>query len=101
MKKSVLFLLALTASSAVSAMGIPLIDPAAPIKVSESSGYRCGDDGKGYVKNDGAWQLLNFREGDVTCHDDQLWLKGKALSFTDLLSQTLRDYQALKSKDKT
>jgi hypothetical protein len=101
MKKPVLFFLLLTASTAVSAVGIPLIDPAAPIKVSESSGYRCGDDGKGYVKNDGAWQLLSFREGDVTCHDDHLWFKGKALSFTALLSQTLRDYQALKSKDKT
>lgn len=96
MNKSVFFILALTASTTVSAVGIPLIDPAAPIKVSESSGYRCGADGKGYVLNDGKWQLINFREGDVTCHDDRLWFKGNPMSFNGLLSQTLKAYQALK-----
>ncbi|EEH8383057.1 hypothetical protein G3142_005093 [Salmonella enterica subsp. enterica serovar Montevideo] len=96
MKKCVLFILALTASTAVSAVGVPLIDLAAPIKVSESSGYRCGTDGKGYVQNDGEWQPINFRDGDVTCHDDRLWFKGKPMSFNELLSQTLKDYQASK-----
>ncbi|TDN48090.1 hypothetical protein [Scandinavium goeteborgense] len=93
MKKVIIFLLALTANTTVSAVGIPLIDPSTPIKVSASSGYRCGSDEKGYVLNDGKWQLISFQDIEVSCHDDHLWLKDTPLSFSDILSQALKEIE--------
>lgn len=42
----------LAACFTASATGIPLINPGAPIKVSETNSYRCGAGGKGYILDD-------------------------------------------------
>lgn len=65
------------------AVGIPIPDTTQPLKVSESSNYRCGANGEGLVKQDtGEYRALK----NVTCHDDHLWQGDKALTFIDMVN---------------
>jgi hypothetical protein len=69
-------------SCSVLAAGIPVIDPSAPIKISESSSYSC--DGNSTAIDDG--KPVHYKNQTVTCRGDNLWADGKALSFMDLTS---------------
>lgn len=102
MKKAIIFLLALTANTTVLATGIPLIDPTAPIKVSESSIYSCGSDGKAYAldDDDGELRPLAFSGVAVTCHDDQLWFEKRPVSFNDLLLLTMKEFELIHDRNK-
>lgn len=79
-----------------SATGIPLINPGAPIKVSETNSYRCGSDGKGYIQYKGKLQPLVYDGVAVTCHDDNLWFGGRSLSFMDIVALDAKDITAAK-----
>lgn len=81
-------LLAVLFSTTVYA-GLPLVDTTKPIKVSASENYKCDNKGQAFSKQDnGTFTLL---EG-VTCHDDHLWLKGKAMTFIDMINYVADDY---------
>jgi hypothetical protein len=71
--------------------GIPMIDPAAPIKVSESRSYSCNDGKAMQLLDSGHIQLMVYGNKSVSCHDDNLWLDGKALSFVDLMRLAAAD----------
>lgn len=92
MKRSLSFLCAVVLLTPIAhASGIPLINFEEPLKVSESSSYRCGSDGEGLVKQDtGEYRPLK----DVTCHDDHLWQGDKALTFIDMLNYSLKGFNA-------
>lgn len=94
MKIEIILLITLAASFSSSATGIPLINPGATIKISETSSYRCGTDGKGYILDDGKLQPLIYSGVAVTCHDDNLWFKGRALSFMDLMTLDVKEAQS-------
>lgn len=66
--------------------GIPMIDPAAPIKISESRSYSCNSGKAMQLLDSDRKEFLVYRNKPVACHDDNLWLEGKALSFVDLVS---------------
>lgn len=88
MKLNLSFLCAAVLLTPIAHAGIPLINFAEPLKVSESSSYRCGSDGEGLVKQDtGEYRPLK----DVTCHDDHLWQSDKALTFIDMLNYSLNE----------
>lgn len=74
-------------SCAVSAVGIPIVDPAAPIKISESSSYSC--DRNGNALDEG--KPMHYENQIVTCHNDNLLLNGKVLSFMDMLGFIAKD----------
>ncbi|WP_158782805.1 hypothetical protein [Pantoea sp. BAV 3049] len=81
--KTSIFLVAMLTTPALFAADIQTDDPAKPIKISENTNYFCSKDGKGLVKkNNGDYKPLK----NVTCHDDYLWLNGKALGVMDMLS---------------
>lgn len=97
-KKNILPLLVMVASTTASATGIPLINAGEPIKVSETSGFRCGTDGNGYVLNNGKLQPLVYSNVAVTCHDDSLWYKEHSLSFMDIVSLDAKEFSATREK---
>ncbi|MGO4746741.1 hypothetical protein [Serratia quinivorans] len=72
-------------SSVVSATGIPVFDPGAPIKISENKSYSCDKNGNALRLSDGIKVPMYYRDKPITCHDDHLWLDDKALSFIDLV----------------
>lgn len=74
-------------SCAASAVGIPIVDPSAPIKISESSSYSC--DGDGNALDEG--KPMHYKNQDVTCRNDNLLAGGKALSFMDLTSNFMSE----------
>lgn len=74
-------------SCTASAVGIPVIDPGAPIKVSESSSYSCDENDKALYNG----TPLHLENKAVTCHDDNLFLNGKSLSFIDIMVHTAKD----------
>ncbi|EHL6328878.1 MULTISPECIES: hypothetical protein [Enterobacterales] len=96
MKFIAILTMTLAASFTASATGIPLINPGAPIKVSETNSYRCGADGKGYILDDGKLQPLIYSGVAVTCHDDNLWFEGRSLSFMDIVALDAKDITAAK-----
>ncbi|RAP70034.1 hypothetical protein, partial [Candidatus Erwinia dacicola] len=69
-----------------------------PIKVSETSGFRCGSDGNGYILNNGKLQPLVYSDVAVACHDDNLWYKGRSLSFMDIVSLDAKEFSAAREK---
>lgn len=88
MKLSLSFLSMAVLLTPVAHAGIPLMNTEEPLKVSESSSYRCGSDGEGLIKLDtGEYRPLK----DVTCHDDHLWQGDKALTFIDMLNYSLNE----------
>ncbi|HBR0962970.1 TPA: hypothetical protein L9K56_004932 [Klebsiella pneumoniae] len=88
MKRSLSILFVVVLLTPVAHAGIPLMNTEEPLKVSESSSYRCGSDGEGLVKlNTGEYRPLK----DVTCHDDHLWQGDKALTFIDMLNYSLNE----------
>ncbi len=96
MKFSLPFLCAAVLLTPVAYAGIPLMNTEEPLKVSESSSYRCGSDGEGLVKQDtGEYRPLK----DVTCHDDHLWQGDKALTFIDMLNYSLNEAYKQMLKD--
>lgn len=97
-KKNLLPLLVIVASTTASATGIPLINAGEPIKVSETSGFRCGSDGNGYILNNGKLQPLVYSDVAVACHDDNLWYKGRSLSFMDIVSLDAKELSATREK---
>jgi hypothetical protein len=74
-------------SCGVSAVGIPIVDLSAPIKISESSSYSC--DGDGNALDEG--KPMHYKNQDVTCRNDNLLAGGKALSFMDLTSDFMSE----------
>ncbi|EFQ8828043.1 hypothetical protein HZN30_004346 [Salmonella enterica] len=96
MKRSLSILFVVVLLTPVAHAGIPLMNTEEPLKVSESSSYRCGSDGEGLVKLDtGEYRPLK----DVTCHDDHLWQGDKALTFIDMLNYSLNEAYNLMLKD--
>lgn len=81
-------------SCAVSAVGIPIFDPSAPIKISESATYSC--DKNGHALDEGS--PISYQNKTVTCHNDNLFLDGKALSFMDLVTLTTKEAINIKSE---
>lgn len=71
--------------------GIPMIAPVSPIKVSESRSYSCNDGKAMQLLNSGHTQLMVYGNKSVSCHDDNLWQDGKALSFVDLIRLAAAD----------
>lgn len=74
-------------SCGVSAVGIPIVDLSAPIKISESSSYSC--DGNGNALDEG--KPMHYKNQGVTCRNDNLFAGGKALSFMDLTSDFMSE----------
>jgi hypothetical protein len=66
--------------------GISMIDPAATIKISESRSYSCNNGKVMQLLDSGRKEFLVYRNKPVSCHDDKIWLDGKALSFVDLVN---------------
>ncbi|MCK8410894.1 hypothetical protein [Erwinia amylovora] len=96
MIRSTSFLCAVVFLTPLAYAGIPLMNFEEPLKVSESSSYRCGSDGEGLVKQDtGEYRPLK----DVTCHDDHLWQGDKALTFIDMLNYSLNEAYKQMLKD--
>lgn len=71
--------------------GFPMIDPAAPIKISESRSYSCNNGKAMQLLDSDRKEFIVYRDKSVACHDDNLWLDGKALSFVDLVSLAAAD----------
>lgn len=80
-------------SCAVSAVGVPIIDPSAPIKISESVIYSC--DSNGNALEEGS--VIRYKNQTVICRNDNLWADGKTLSFMDLTSEWIGE--AIKSQE--
>lgn len=74
-------------SCGVSAVGIPIVDLSAPIKISESRSYSCDGDGNALD----AGKPMHYKNQGVTCRDDNLLAGGKALSFIDLTSDFMNE----------
>ncbi|EFN8966744.1 hypothetical protein D6O87_25590 [Escherichia coli] len=72
-------------SYTVSAVGIPVIDPGAPIKISESKFYSCDADGNALNEQG----VMRYKNKIVSCHNDNLWADGKALNYIDLTTDFL------------
>lgn len=72
-------------SCAVSAVGVPIFDPSAPIKISKSSIYSCDSNGNALEKG----SVMRYQNQTVFCRNDNLWADGKALSFMDLTSELM------------
>lgn len=70
-------------SCAVSAVGVPIVDPSAPIKISKSAIYSC--DSNGNALEEGS--AMRYKNKTVICRNDNLWADGKALSFVDVTSE--------------
>ncbi len=68
------------------------------IKVSETSGFRCGADGNSYIFNNDKLQPLVYSDVAVACHDDNLWYKGRSLSFMDIVSLDAKEFSARQRK---
>ncbi|EAO9321704.1 hypothetical protein OK94_21630 [Salmonella enterica] len=97
MKIKAILLMTLVACFTASATGIPLFNPGAPIKVSETNSYRCGPNGKGYILDNGKLQPLVYSGVAVTCHDDNLWFDGRSLNFMDIVALSAKDFTAAKN----
>lgn len=65
--------------------GIPVIDPTVPIKISEILSYTCNNGKAMQLLDSGRKEFIVYGNKTVACHDDNLWLDGKALSFMDLI----------------
>lgn len=72
-------------SSVVSAAGIPVINPSAPVKISENKSYSCDKNGNALQLSDGIKVPMYYRNKPITCHNDHLWLDDNALSFIALV----------------
>lgn len=83
--KSSSVIIMLGVSCFVSAVGLPIIDPGAPIKISKSAIYSC--DSNGYALEEG--RVMSYQNQTVICLNDNLWADGKALSFMDLTSELM------------
>ncbi|EIX3679443.1 hypothetical protein MJ960_000678 [Salmonella enterica] len=81
--KSSSIIIMLGVSCVVSAVGVPIIDPSAPIKISKSTIYTC--DSNGYALEEG--RVMSYQNKTVICRNDNLWADEKALSFMDLTSE--------------
>ncbi|HDL7537424.1 TPA: hypothetical protein PXN94_004151 [Yersinia enterocolitica] len=68
------------------AAGIPIINIADPIKISESRSYSCNNGKAMQLLDSGRKQFIVYDNKSITCHDDNLWLDGKAISFVDLVN---------------
>ncbi|WP_156311606.1 hypothetical protein [Pantoea sp. CFSAN033090] len=92
MKKRLVLALAssvLLVPPALYAVGIPVPDLTSPLKVSMSDAYKCNDKGQAFTKLKGGNYTL--MEG-ITCHDDNLWRKGKAMTFIDMVNYIADEY---------
>lgn len=84
-----ILVVALFSAPSIYAVGIPITDIEAPLKVSESTNYRCSQDGQGLVSQvNGDYRALK----NVTCHDDHLWQGNKVLSYIDMLEYSVVEY---------
>lgn len=90
MKKCLaLALSVLLVSPALYAVGIPVPDVTTPLKISMSDEYKCNDKGQAFSKQrSGGYTLM---EG-ITCHNDNLWRKGKAMTFIDMINYIANQY---------
>lgn len=96
MFKMSLALIMLGLSCFVSAVGIPVIDPGKPIKISKSAFYSC--DQAGNALDTG--RPMRYKNKSVTCRNDNLWADGKVLSFIDVTTDFLRNAEIHKSNEK-
>lgn len=87
MFKMSLVITMLTLSCSVSAVGIPVIDPSKPIKISESTFYSCDQTGNALDTG----RAMRYQNKAVTCRNDNLWVDGKALSFIDVATDFLKN----------
>ncbi|EJF5320691.1 hypothetical protein M8K93_004081 [Escherichia coli] len=90
MFKTSVAIIMLGLSCSVSAVGIPVIDPGKPIKISESAFYSC--DQAGNALDTG--RPMRYQNKAVVCRNDNLWVDGKALSFIDVTSDFLKKSEA-------
>lgn len=74
-------------SCAVSAVGLPVIDPSRPIKISDSNFYSCDQTGNALDTG----RPMRYQNKVVTCRNDNLWVDGKALSFIDVAEDFLKN----------
>lgn len=79
-------------SSVVSAAGIPVFDPGAPIKISENKSYSCDKNGNALQVSDGVKVPMHHDNRPITCHNDNLWFNDKPLSFIDLMGFSAKEY---------
>ncbi|ECJ2865467.1 hypothetical protein VV404_004611 [Salmonella enterica] len=82
-------------SCAVSAVGIPIVDLSAPIKISESSSYSCDESGNALDEG----KPMRYKNQTVTCRNNNLWVEGKALTFMDLTTDFMNEAIKIKSKN--
>lgn len=78
-------IIALTFGNMAFSAGIPVINPSVPIKISEILTYTCNNGKAMQLLDSGRKEYLVYENKTVACHDDNLWLDGKALSFMDLV----------------
>ncbi|WP_156118179.1 hypothetical protein [Enterobacter sp. ZOR0014] len=93
MFKMSLALIMLGLSCSVFAVGIPVINPGKPIKISESAIYSC--DSNGNALEEGS--AMRYKNKTVICRNDNLWADGKALSFVDVTSEVIGE--AIKTQE--
>ncbi|HAS9317012.1 TPA: TrbG/VirB9 family P-type conjugative transfer protein [Salmonella enterica subsp. enterica serovar Anatum] len=74
-------------SCSVFAVGIPIINPSEPIQISKSISYSCDENGKAFIDA----KPIIYKGKSVICHDDNLFLNGKVLSFIDMVVLTAKD----------
>lgn len=80
MFKTSLAMIVLVLSSHVFAVGVPVINPDKPIKISESTIYSCDKNGNALETG----SPMRYKNKPVTCRNDNLWADDKALNFIDL-----------------
>ncbi|HBG9400286.1 TPA: hypothetical protein ACW0R2_004845 [Citrobacter freundii] len=89
-KISLVVITMLMLSCSVSAVGIPVIDPGKPIKISESTFYSCDQTGNALDTG----KPMRYQNKSVICRNDNLWVDGKALSVIDVVADFLRNSEA-------
>jgi hypothetical protein len=80
MFKASLTIIMLVLSSHVFAVGVPVIHPDKPIKISESTIYSCDKNGNALETG----SPMRYKNKPVICRNDNLWADDKALNFIDL-----------------
>lgn len=80
MFKASLTIIMLVLSSHVFAVGVPVIHPDKPIKISESTIYSCDKNGNALETG----SPMHYKNKPVICRNDNLWADDKALNFIDL-----------------
>lgn len=93
-----MFLLVLFVNAFALADEKPVGDAKVPMRLSQSTQYRCGENPHG-IYHDYNGVFIPFRASAIslTCHDDQLWAYGYALRVPDF--KTLSIYKDLKIKN--